>query len=62
MSSSVVFFALFILATLAFYYLMLVFRNKALSFSKKLIWSIFVLIIPIIGGVIYSIKKGKLNG
>lgn len=50
---------LLILAGATIFYIASVAKNRNLPIDKKLIWMVLILFAPIIGGIIYTAKKGE---
>lgn len=61
MKSVAVSLILLILTVATISYLVLIIKNKNLSMNKKLLWTILIIFLPIIGGTIYLAKKGESN-
>lgn len=47
------------IATVSF--LAMIVKNKGLSINKKILWSVLVVFLPIVGGFIYLTRKGEAN-
>ena len=61
MKGAIISIVLFILVIATVSFLASIGKNKRLSLNQKVLWSIVVIILPIVGGVFYFIRKGEAN-